>query len=119
MSEIERRYRRGESIPSKDLNNPQGLALYGEVIHFDWRQDKATQSPDLFGEVHHQKVKPEKPQIERPTLSQESHERCADFQMAKEWQIPMLTRRVKTIEPYKPPVGWGQRGDRTPVRGWK
>lgn len=97
MSEIERRYRRGESIPSKELNNPQGLALYGEVIHFDWRQDKATQSPDMFGEVHHQKTKPDKERIDRPTQVQESQLRCADFQMAKEWQIPLITRRVKTV----------------------
>lgn len=119
MSEIERRYRRGESIPSKDLCNPQGLELYGSVIHFDWRQDKATQSPDMFGEVHHKKVTPEPKRIERPTEVEKTAVRCADFQMAKEWQIPLITRRVKTVEPYKPAVGWGQRGDRTPVRGWK
>ena len=59
MSEIYHQYQRGEVIPSSRLAvTPGGLELYGEVIHFDWRNEHATSSPDFFGEVHLQKVKP-------------------------------------------------------------
>lgn len=52
MSEIFHEYMHGESIPSSILPKVEGgLELYGEIIHGEWRLDKATSQPDFFGEV--------------------------------------------------------------------
>lgn len=96
MSEIYHRYQHGEKIPSKELNNNDGLRLYGEIIHFEWRNDKATQEPDMDGEVWFKKVHPIQPRNLRPTEIQESQERCKTFEKCKEWQIPLVSKRVKT-----------------------
>lgn len=59
MSEIYHRYQRGESIPTSELTNSlSGFELYGQIIHFEWRLDRATSQPDFFGEVYLQKVHP-------------------------------------------------------------
>lgn len=58
MSEIYHRYMRGESIPSNDLGTNAGLRLYGEIIHDDWRNDKAIMQMALDQEVYIQKVHP-------------------------------------------------------------
>lgn len=77
MSEIYHRYMRGESIPVSDLNTSDGLRLYGEIIHFDWRKDQATKQPSLDGEIFIQKVHPlieltpEQEHLLRPTDTRE------------------------------------------------
>jgi hypothetical protein len=73
MSEIFHRYMRGEEIPVTDLNTPDGLRLYGEIIHFDWRADQATKQLSLDGDIIIQKVHPlefatpEQEHLSRPT----------------------------------------------------
>ena len=73
FSPIEKRYLSGEKLPAADLANPQGLELYGNVVHFLWRKDQSTQEPDFWGEVWHQKVspvvilEPEQERLLRPT----------------------------------------------------
>jgi hypothetical protein len=58
MSEIYHRYQRGEQIPVTDLNTSDGLRLYGEIIHFEWRADQATKQLTLDGDIIIQKVNP-------------------------------------------------------------
>lgn len=76
MSEIYHQYMRGEPIPSTKLCSENGLQLYGEIIHKEWRINEATQQPDFFGEVYIQKVhpietRPKVLRIQRPTLEEE------------------------------------------------
>lgn len=54
MSEIYHRYVQGEVIPATDLGTDQGLRLYGEVIHFEWRKDRTTAQLGMDGEIYYQ-----------------------------------------------------------------
>lgn len=65
---------RGEAIPAGDLTTNAGLRLFGEVMFEDWRRDEATQQPDFFGEVFHQKVHP----VELLTPEQQHLKRLSD-----------------------------------------
>lgn len=69
MSEIYHRYQRGEFIKSAELNNDAGLRLYGEIIHHEWKQDRATKQLDIEGELHIKKVYP----VERPLTPEQEH----------------------------------------------
>lgn len=81
MKEIERRYFSGESIPALDFEKSEGgLELFGDVIYFDWKRDKATQQEDMWGEVWHQKVVPH----EIPLIAEQEHLlRPTDVQRSK------------------------------------
>lgn len=59
MSEIYHRYQRGEVIPASDLGTDQGLRLYGEVIHFEWRKDRTTAQLGMDGELYYQNQYPQ------------------------------------------------------------
>lgn len=69
MSEIYHRYQRGEKIKASELNSYSGLRLYGEIIHFEWRNDQATKQLDIDGDIHIKKVKP----IEPPLTPEQEH----------------------------------------------
>lgn len=77
MSEIYHRYQSGERLTNLEVNTPQGLDLYGEIGHFEWRREKMTKqgtyldfgvlAPDVeftlnFG-TYFQKVHPVEPQL--------------------------------------------------------
>lgn len=77
MSEIYHRYARGEVIPATDLGTDQGLRLYGEVIHFDWRKDRTTAQLGMDGEIYYQNhypieiLTPEQQHLQRPPDTRE------------------------------------------------
>jgi hypothetical protein len=103
MSEIYHKYMRGEVISSMELCNDNGLRLYGEIIHNDWRRDESTQQPDFFGEVFFQKVhpvelNPEKEHLLRPPDTREGR---------RQLQASLEHRPITVIEPSRP-AGWGQ-----------
>lgn len=69
MSEIYHKYQQGEAIPASELNTKDGLRLYGDIIHFDWRNDKATKQATLEGDTIIQKVYP----VEIPLTLEQQH----------------------------------------------
>lgn len=84
---------RGEVIPANDLVSNTGLRLYGEVIFEDWKRDEATQQPDFFGEVYHQKVHP----IEMPLTPEQEHLKRPSGEGRRQSEIEALDRNMEAM----------------------
>ena len=98
MSEIYRRYIFGGEVKGSELNTKDGLELFGGRMWSDHVRDQNTAQLTLDGDIVWKKTKPQQPRLLRPTEVQESQERCVVFEKCKEWQIPLITRRVKVVE---------------------
>lgn len=81
----------GEVIPASNLVSSAGLRLFGEVVHFDWRNDRTTAQLGMDGELYYQNHYPtEVKQVKQSDV--ESFDRSLE-----QMRIGEIQRELKAI----------------------